>query len=239
MGAAYALDKAQFENLCESVRNRASNILVHEYHTGITRSVQVLMHKDQPPMTGEYTGEHYVPLAGGVNVQRVSSYEPRLHRDAIRLLEAISWEGTAGVQFLYEPRTKNYVFVEVNPTFFGGLPTIIKAGFDVPFILWQSHFEPARIQRPKYHLGVRTRVLGGNLNWLRAVIRGDAPAPGQDRMGRLSAALRFVWHSGPWTGDDVFSIDDIKPFCADVMQIGRKLGSTLGNFIRSKEAEQI
>ena len=161
MGAAYALDKGQFENLCESVRDRASNILVHEYHTGITRSVQVLMHKGQPPMTGEYTGEHYVPLAGGVNVQRVSSHDPRLHRDAIRLLQAIRWEGAAGVQFHYQPRTKRYIFVEVNPTFFGGLPTMIKAGFDVPFLLWQNHFEPDHIPEARYHLRVRTRVLGG------------------------------------------------------------------------------
>ena len=235
MGAAYALDKGQFENLCETVRDRASNILVHEYHTGITRSVQVLMHKGQPPMTGEYIGEHHMPLAGGVTVQRVSSHDPRLHRDAIRLLQAIRWEGAAGVQFHYQPRTKRYIFVEVNPTFLGGLPTVIKAGFDVPFLLWQNHFEPDRIREARYHLRVRTRVLGGDINWLGSIIRGDAPPPGQGRMGRLSAALRFLWNCGPWTGDDVFSLDDIKPFYIDVMQMGRKARQRAWQFHASRK----
>jgi len=223
--AAYARNREELGRLYEGVCGIASNVLVQEYHPGVEDHIQILMHGGEAFMVGEYIGEHHMPLAGGVTVQRVSCRHSGLERDAVRLLQAIGWQGVAGVQFHYDPETDAYIFLEINPRFIGGLPTVIMAGFDAPHLLWQSHFEPERMRRTRYRLGVRTRILGGDANWMLGMIRGDPLPPGQERIGKVSAAARFLWNSGPWTRDDVFSFRDPKPFFVDLGQMVRKLKS--------------
>jgi predicted ATP-grasp superfamily ATP-dependent carboligase len=221
--AAYAADPEQLGSLYRQVQDRAANVLVQEYHPGAEDHVQVLMHGGEAVMTGEYIGEHHMPLAGGVTVQRVTCRHEQATRDAVRLLQAIGWEGVAGVQFHYDTATGRYIFLEINPRFIGGLPTIIRAGFDAPFLLWQSRFEPGRMRPGPYRLGLRTRILGGDANWLLAVLRGDPLPPGQARPGKASAVARFLWHSGPWTPDDTFWWRDPKPFWVDLRTMARRL----------------
>jgi len=186
--AAYARDREELNRLHDAVRDIASNVIVQEYHPGVEDHIQILMHRGEAFMVGEYVGEHHMPLAGGVTVQRVSCRHPGLERDAVRLLQAIGWDGIAGVQFHYDPATGEYIFLEINPRFIGGLPTVIMAGFDVPYLLWQSHFEPDRMRRTPYRLGLRTRILGGDANWLLGVLRRDTLPPDQTHPGRLRAA---------------------------------------------------
>lgn len=87
--AAYAENIEQLKGLYESVRNLADNVIVQEYHPGVEDHVQVLMHEGEAFMVGDYIGEHHMPLAGGVTVQRVSCRHDGLIRDAVRLLKAI------------------------------------------------------------------------------------------------------------------------------------------------------
>jgi len=221
--AAYAEDEAQLRALHERVAPFAANVLVQEYHPGAEDHIQVLMHRGEAVMTGEYLGEHHMPLAGGVTVQRVTCRHEEVTRDAVRLLQAIGWEGVAGVQFHYDPSTGRYIFLEINPRFIGGLPTVIRAGFDAPLLLWQSGFEPERMRPGPYRLGLRTRILGGDANWLLAQLRGDPLPPGQVRPGKVSALARFVWNSGPWTRDDTFWWRDPKPFWVDLRTMAGRL----------------
>ena len=129
------------------------------------------------------------------------------------------------MQFHYDPKTGRYIFLEVNPRFIGGLPTVIMAGFDAPYLLWQSHFEPERMRRTPYRLGMRTRILGGDANWMLGMIRGDALPPDQGRLSMPSAIARFFWNFGPWTRDDVFSLTDLRPALVDWRQMSKRLRS--------------
>ncbi|HUT56383.1 MAG TPA: ATP-grasp domain-containing protein [Phycisphaerae bacterium] len=236
--AAYAESDRDLERICESVKDIASNVLVQQYHAGVEDHVQVLMHQGEPFMVGEYIGEHHMPLAGGVTVQRITCRHDDVIRDAVRLLRAIGWEGIGGIQFHYDPESGRYIFLEINPRFIGGLPTVIMAGFDAPFLLWQSHFEPDRMRRRCYRLGLRTRVLGGDANWMFGMIRRDPLPPGQTHLGRLSAVARFLWNFGPWTRDDVFSLADPRPFWVDWRQMVRKLGRREVDLIGEPEADK-
>jgi len=236
--AAYAENAGDLKRLYETVEDIASNVLIQEYHPGVEDHIQVLMHDGEPFMVGEYIGEHHMPLAGGVTVQRVTCRHENIIRDAVRLLQAIGWDGVGGVQFHYDPRTGRYVFLEVNPRFIGGLPTVIMAGFDAPFLLWQSHFEPERMQRGRYRLGLRSRVLGGDANWMFGMIRRDPLPPGQTHIGHLSAVARFFWNFGPWTRDDVLSFTDLKPAWVDWRGMVRKLQSRSVDLIDSPELKR-
>jgi predicted ATP-grasp superfamily ATP-dependent carboligase len=222
--AAYANDRRELEKLHGKVEAIASNVLVQEYHPGVEDHLQVLMHRGEPFMVGEYIGEHHMPLAGGVTVQRVSCRHPRLIDDAVRLFQAVGWDGIGGVQFHYDTRTSRHIFLEINPRFIGGLPTIIMAGFDAPFLSWQSRFEPHRMRKSCYQVGVRTRILGGDANWMFGMIRGDQLPPGQERLGKLQTVGRFLWNFGPWTRDDTFWLADIAPALVDWRQMIRRLG---------------
>ncbi len=233
--AGYAEDIQELLRLYDALRDRAGNVLVQEYHPGAEDHVQVLMHRGEPFMVGEYIGEHHMPLAGGVTVQRVTCRHERLIRDAVRLLKAIGWEGIAGVQFHYDPRTGRYIFMEINPRFIGGLPTLIMAGFEAPFLLWQSHFEPERMRAGRFQLGLRTRILGGAANWMLGMIRGDRLPPGQKRPGRASVVARFLWNCGPWTRDDTFCLGDVKPALVDLGQMLKRLGARSFDIIGNPE----
>lgn len=236
--AAYAETPQQLENLYRDVQTFADNVLVQEYHPGVEDHMQVLMHKGEAFMVGEYIGEHHMPLAGGVTVQRVTCHHEDLARDAVRLLRAIGWEGIAGVQFHYDPATGKYIFLEINPRFIGGLPTVIMAGFDAPFLLWQSHFEPEKMRKTPYRLGLRTRILGGDANWMLGMIRGDPLPPGQKHLGKINAAARFLWNCGPWTRDDTFWWRDPKPFWVDLRSMARKLRERSVDLIGNPENQQ-
>jgi predicted ATP-grasp superfamily ATP-dependent carboligase len=235
--AAYAESPAQLERLHRGVEAFADNVIVQEYHPGVEDHVQVLMHRGECFMAGEYIGEHHMPLAGGVTVQRVSCRHEGLIGDAVRLLKAIGWEGIAGVQFHYDPATDKYIFLEINPRFIGGLPTVIMAGFDAPFLLWQSHFEPEKMKRTPYQVGLRTRILGGDANWMFGMLRGDQLPPGQRHLSKFGAVARFLWNCGPWTKDDTFWLRDVKPFFVDLKQMVRRLGAESLDIIGNPQSQ--
>ncbi len=236
--AAYATDQSQLDKLRAGVRDIAENVLVQEYHPGVEDHVQILMHDGRAFMVGDYIGEHHMPLAGGVTVQRVSCRHEGLINDAVRLLKAIGWEGVAGAQFHYDPKTGRYIFLEINPRFIGGLPTVIMAGFEAPFLLWQSRFEPEKMRRGRYQVGMRTRILGGDANWMLGMIRGDQLPPGQERLGKLAAVGRFLFNCGPWTADDTFCLADVKPALIDLLHMVKRLGAETFDIIGNPETQE-
>lgn len=235
--AAYAEDEAQLDKLRKQVADFADNILVQEYHPGGEEHVQVLMHRGEAFMTGDYIGDDHMPLAGGVTVMRHSCHHEPVIRDAVAILKALEWEGIAGVQFHTDPATGEYIFLEINPRFIGGLPTVVMAGFEAPYLLWQSHFEPRNMRRGSYQIGLTTRILGGHANWMFGMMRGDQIPPGQSRLSKLRTMGRFLWHTGPWTRDDCLTLGDPKPFFMDLRQMVRRLGAETFDIIGNPESQ--
>jgi predicted ATP-grasp superfamily ATP-dependent carboligase len=223
--AAYARDVAELLKWYNQFEAFADNVLVQEYHPGAEEHVQILMHEGEMFMSGDYIGEHHMPLAGGVTVQRISCHHQPVIDDTVKLLKALGWEGIAGVQFHYDPDTRKYIFLEINPRFSGGLPTVVMAGFEAPFNLWQSHFEPEKMRKTHYKIGLRSRILGGDANWFLGQLRRDELPPGQTPLSKIKAALTIMWHCGPWTKDDSFLLTDPKPFVVDFKQMLKKLGA--------------
>lgn len=235
--AAYAETEDELQKVYEQVREYADNIIVQEYCPGAEDHVQIMMHKGEPLMVGDYIGEHHMPLAGGVTTQRVSCHHEDLVNDAIKLFKAVGYDGLGGLQFHYDPDTGKYIFLEINPRFIGGTPTLIMAGFQTSFMFWQSHFEPEKMKKTPYKLGLRSRILGGDANWMIGMIRGDQLPPGQKRTGKLLTVLKFLWNCGPWTKDDSFMWKDPKPFMVDFMQMSKKLGAQGHDIIGNPESQ--
>lgn len=223
--AAYAEDRTALERWYEQFKDFADNVIVQEYHPGAEEHVQILMHDGQAFATGDYIGEHHMPLAGGVTTQRISCHHQPVIDDTVKLLQALNWQGIAGVQFHYDPQTGKYIFLEINPRFSGGLPTVAMAGFEASFLLWQSHFEPEKMQKGSYKIGLRSRILGGEANWLLGQLRRDLLPPGQKYLTKFDAIMTFAKNSFPPTRDDSFLWEDPKPFFVDFVQMLKKLGA--------------
>ena len=99
------------------------------------------------------------------------------------------------------------------------------AGFEASFNLWQSHFEPEKMAKTNYKIGLRSRILGGDANWFLGQLRQDELPPGQKHLSKIRAALTLMWNCGPWTKDDSFLLADPKPFFVDFKQMLEKLGA--------------
>jgi predicted ATP-grasp superfamily ATP-dependent carboligase len=213
---AYARDAGELQALFNANEALASNILVQEYHPGAEEHVHVLMHDGQPFMVGAYIGEHHMPLAGGITVRRVMCEHPGPLNDAVLLLTTLKWQGAATVQFHYDPESGRYIFLEINPRYCAGIGTVIRAGFDSPFLVWQSHFEPERMRRRPIRIGLRSRILGGDTSWLRAMLGGSLLPPGQHRLAPWRAVAEYAYGFGPWMKDDMFMWSDPRPYIVDI-----------------------
>ena len=213
-------------------------MLVQEYHPGVEDYVQVLMHEGEAFTVGEYLGEHHMPLAGGVTVQRITCRHEPVVADAVRAAQS-HWLGRhrGGTVPLRAGDAATISSWKSIPRFIGGLPTVIMAGFHAPFLLWQSHFEPATMRRPVFRLGLRTRILGGDANWTLGMLRRDPLPPGQKHLSKLGALARFAWNCGPWTKDDSFSFGDMKPFFVDCVQMAKRLKSKSIDIIGNPETQ--
>ena len=92
--------------------------------------------------------------------------------------------------------------------------------------------------RPAYRLGLRTRILGGDANWMLGILRGDPLPPGQKRPNKLGAVARFLWNCGPWTKEDTFNLLDLKPFFVDFGQMVKRLQNKSLDIIGNPEDEK-
>jgi len=80
-----------------------------------------------------------------VTVQRISCHHQGVIDDTEKLLQALGWQGIAGVQFHYDPVNRSLHIPGDQPALQRWFPTVVMAGFDASFLLWQSHFEPEKM----------------------------------------------------------------------------------------------
>ncbi|MBW8034275.1 MAG: carboxylate--amine ligase [Planctomycetes bacterium] len=209
----YAFNEQEFNEQVEQVASIVDNVLVEECHPGVTYNISMLMHNGEPFFGGSYTGENHYPVAGGVTVQRITRAIGAPFEHAVNLLKALEYyEGNASVCFRYNLETDEFIFTEINPRFGGATTTITRAGFDIVFLVWQSHFEPDKMIKPHYSIGMRTRDFRGSVGWLRGILKGELVEPGGRQYSKLGAIASFLWHCGPWTYDDTLYWRDIKPY---------------------------
>ena len=153
---AYATNDQEFQKMIDEVSNIADNVLVEECHSGDPFNISILMHNGEPFCGGAYMGEHHYPVAGGVTVIRTTCQLGAPYAEAIKLLTALKYDyGNASVCFRFNRETGDFIFTEINPRFGGATPTIVRTGFDIAYLLWQSHFEPEKMKKPSATLLLR------------------------------------------------------------------------------------
>jgi predicted ATP-grasp superfamily ATP-dependent carboligase len=104
-----------------------------------------------------------VPISGGTSTARIT-YESRpLVEAAERILLSSKLEGVAMVEFRVDEASGRHWLLEINPRYWGGLPTGISSGVDFPVLHVDCAMGrvPQAVQRP--HRRVESRWLLGEI----------------------------------------------------------------------------
>jgi predicted ATP-grasp superfamily ATP-dependent carboligase/protein-tyrosine-phosphatase len=112
------------------------------------------------------------PLAGGGSSYRKSvPLDARLLECSKGLLSRLRWTGVAMVEYRQDPKTGNFVLMEINGRFWGSLPLAVAAGVDFPYRLYRlmtTPPPPTSDEPPSlYRLGIHARNLSKDLAWYR------------------------------------------------------------------------
>src|SRR6185503_6339152 len=95
----------------------------------------------------------------GSSYRRSVAISPELLEASQRLMQAIRYTGVAMAEFIVNPKSGQWVFLEINGRFWGSLPLAVAAGADFPYYLYRLLVEDNRDLPTDYRLGVRCRNL--------------------------------------------------------------------------------
>lgn len=99
---------------------------------------------------------------GGTTTQREIVDMPQLEKEAIKLMNYVDFNGVCGMDFRYDAEKNRVAYIETNARFTGGLATPIKAGFDIPWILYCLVVNGKYEAPINIHIGTRTKWILGD-----------------------------------------------------------------------------
>jgi predicted ATP-grasp superfamily ATP-dependent carboligase len=138
--------------------------LIQEYIPGSGYGATLLMRHGQPVASFMHRRLAEHDIASGVEFAHgasgaVSVDEPEMLQAAVRLLEALEWNGIAMVEFKRHRDTGEFYFLEINPRFVGSLELAVAAGVDLPWLYAQQAAERPVIGPTRYRVGLKYRWL--------------------------------------------------------------------------------
>jgi predicted ATP-grasp superfamily ATP-dependent carboligase len=216
-----------------------SSVLLQRYHPGEAYSVCLLTVDGQPRAAFSHRRMREVPPSGGVSALRESvALDPLLEDYARRLLSELRWTGVAMVEFKVD--NGQPLLMEINGRIWGSLPLATLAGMDFPRKLAELflHGVPrqensdAHVVDTDYRVGVRSRRLGLELDWIEAVLRQRDQPPVGPPVPRWQAVKAAAQLFRPSFAYDGVARDDLRPGLADLAITARRLGKRVSGLIR-------
>lgn len=102
-------------------------------------------------------------VGGGTSTQRMIVDFPELVEFAKRILDKVDYKGVCGLDFKVNEDNGKIAFLEVNARFTGGLATPIKAGFDIPYMLYSLAVNGSYNEKVNINIGTKTKWLLGDV----------------------------------------------------------------------------
>jgi len=161
------------------------------------------------------------PPAGGVSVYRESiPLEEGLVAPALRLLDALSWEGVAMIECKREQTTGRFVLMEVNGRFWGSLQLAIDAGVDFPALLVRCAAGEVVPECRQYRVGIRSRWFWGDVDHLYLRLRRSRAALqlNNGAGSRFQALLDFLRVRPGRDRSEIWRWGDPAPFVVETLQ---------------------
>jgi len=127
-------DRQAISNLIKT----AKSYLITDYVEGENYCIDVLRFKGYLLSSAYKVLE---PIGKGVSTKRQSITDPYLESAAFKMLDDIDYNGVCGFDFRRDSRTGEFLFLECNPRFSGGLQTTIDSGLDLPYLYYSLYHE--------------------------------------------------------------------------------------------------
>ena len=203
-------------------------VLVQEFFPGIGVGVEFLADHGTLLVDFQHIRLHEPPSGGGSSYRRSSPVEAELRDATSKIARALDYSGVGMVEFRYNFKTREWIFVEINGRFWGSLPLAVAAGADFPRFLFEYLVEGRREFENTYKVDVACRNVSLDARWFIDSVR----AAGLDlrrqlKLGmQLVAELRYPLTMRSYS--DTFAWDDLRPGWTELTQIVRNVLTRLG-----------
>lgn len=235
----YAHDPEALEALYHESHRQIPDPLVQEKIEGEGRGVFLLVWNGELKAAFCHRRLREKPPWGGVSVYRESiPSDDELVEKSFALLQALSWQGPAMVEFKLDRRDGQAKLMEVNGRFWGSLQLAIDAGINFPLLLYRLVNEENVPAQFNYKVGVKSRWLLGDLDHLliRLTHSGEANGFSPYDTSTLRACLDFMKLYERDLYYEVFRFEDRGPGWYEWRSYVRELWRGFGPHTESKNA---
>lgn len=150
--------------------NRIGSFILQEYVDGVGYGVSMLY--NQGSLRASFTHKRLEEKlsTGGTSTLRTGTRNELLESWSKTLLDHLSWNGVAMVEYKYNEKSKRGWFIEINPRFWGSLALPYYSGMDFPYLYYQILKEGDVDETFNYREGVKVKwILGGALGFLDGI----------------------------------------------------------------------
>jgi predicted ATP-grasp superfamily ATP-dependent carboligase len=233
-----ALEAADVVCALDEFRRAGGVAIAQEWLPGAREAVSLFRAEGRIWARFTQVAHRMSPPLGGASVVRESIRpRPDLDEASEQLVTACDLDGYSEIEFRRDaegvPR-----LMEINPRLSASVEIAVRAGVDFPLLLYRWAAGEQLRASTGYRTGLRMRWLGGDVEWLRATLRGQG-RPDVDPAAR--ALARFVADTVRPMSYDYMSLDDLRPaLAASASWLRTARRSTLrhlrnGNLRRSRE----
>lgn len=206
--------------------------IAEEFIDGVGKGVSVLACRGEILIAWQHRRIATTCQTGASSIRVGEPVDPRLLRDCAALAGDTALNGIAMFEFRVCDNTDRYVLIEVNPRFWGSLPTAMAAGVDFPAMLWDLLSDgQIKISSAPRRFPVRYHFTGEYLRRISAFDEADKALPklraGLDILALL--ARMYVRR----TSVDTFAKDDVAPFIAERRWILAYTGRAVAKRLRA------
>ena len=157
-------------------------------------------------ITARRSRQHPMDFGHATTFAEIAHVAP-IQRIAEKFLRLVDYYGVAEVEFMHDPKSKEYKLLEVNPRFWGWHTLAIAAGVDFPYIVYQDVIgEKVDYQFPL-----------DSMKWVRLVT--DFPTVVLQIIKRKMKIRDYFYSMKGKKEFAVFTPNDLLPFFAEIAMI--------------------
>lgn len=166
-GVFYISKLQQFEEHYSKI----GGFILQEYVKGEGYGVSMLYNKGE--IRGSFTHKRLEEKlsTGGTSTLRIGTRNEMLEEWSKKILDKLTWNGVAMVEYKYDAKRKKGWFIEINPRFWGSLALPYFSGMDFPYMYYQILRDGDIKPNFDYKENVKVKwLLGGALGFADSLI---------------------------------------------------------------------
>ena len=201
----------------------SSDILVQENFVGTGLGVECLALEGELLVTFQHRRVHEPIHGGGSSYRKSEPVDPALYEATARLVKALNYTGVGMFEFKKNDETGAWIFIELNPRFWGSLPLAVASGADFPVYLVEMLLDHRTVFPQSYRSGLYCRYMTQDVQWFKENLKADRTDPQLASLPLSTWMLEGLNVLAFKERNDTWALDDPRPFFVEIGQIFGKL----------------